>query len=159
MKTIPQGSIRRFLMAASLALAVPLSALAFGGHGGMGGMGGDRLPPQLKALDLSEAQRDKVFEIMHAQAPQMRERAKALHKAEGELRSLTASADYSDAKARMLADAAARAMAEMTLARVKTERQVYELLTPEQRKQYAEAKPHERRHGMGPGRGGPAPQR
>ena len=163
MKTTPNTNIKRFLIAASVALAIPLSAAAFGGHGGHDGcgmeahggpghhmMGGNMMPPHLRALSLTEAQQDKVFEIMHAQAPVMRDKAKALRKAESDLRALTSAADYSEAKARGLADEAAKAMSEMTLARAKADRQVFEVLTPEQRKQLAEAKPMERRRGDGP---------
>lgn len=149
------SSIRRFLLAAGMATAVPLSAAAWQGHvggpgacgGGMPGgpgkqvMWGDMLPPYLHGLNLSEAQRDKVFAIMHAQAPAIRDKAKAVHKAEDDLRTLVAAPDYSAAKARALADSAAKAMAEMTLARTQVDRQVFELLTPEQRKQVAERKP------------------
>mgnify|MGYP003476963651 FL=1 len=153
MKAISQGNIKRFIVAAGVALAVPLTAVAFqghpvghhgcggfAGHGGPGMMGGEMMPPHLRGLNLTEAQRDKIFEIMHAQAPAMRDKAKALRKAEDDLRALTAAADYSDAKARSLADAGAKAMSEMTLARAKAERQVFEVLTPEQRKQLAEMK-------------------
>ena len=153
MKAISQGNIKRFLVAAGVALAVPLTAVAFQGHpgghhgcggfaahGGPGTMGGEMMPPHLRGLNLTEAQRDKIFEIMHAQAPAMRDKAKALRKAEDDLRALTAAADYSDAKAKSLADAGAKAMSEMTLARAKAERQVFEVLTPEQRKQLAEMK-------------------
>ena len=161
MKTVSHGTIKRFLAAAGVALAVPLTAAAFqgphGGHRGCGdfaahggpGMGGGMMPPHLHGLNLTEAQRDKVFEIMHAQAPAMREKGKAVFKAEADLRALTVSPDYSDAKARSLADAAAKAMAEMTLARAKAERQVFEVLTPEQRKQLAEMKPSDGPRGMG----------
>ena len=139
------GNIKRFLVAASVALAIPLSAAAFqgghdgrhgcgsfGGHGGPG-MGGEQMMPHLRGLNLSDAQRDK---------------AKAVRKAENDLRALTAADDFNDAKARALADTAAKAMSEMTLARAKAERQVFEVLTPEQRKQMAEMKA-----AGGPGRG------
>lgn len=154
------GNIKRFLVAASVALAIPLSSAAFqgghdghpgcgsfGGHGGPG-MGGEQMMPHLRGLNLSEAQRDKVFEIMHAQAPVMRDKAKAVRKAENDLRALTAADDFNEAKARALADTAAKAMSEMTLARAKAERQVFEVLTPEQRKQMAEMNA-----AGGPGRG------
>ncbi|MDP3538466.1 MAG: Spy/CpxP family protein refolding chaperone [Azonexus sp.] len=158
MKTTPNTHIKRFLIAASVALAIPLSAAAFGGHhAGQGGcgmeahggaghhmMGGNMMVPHLRGLNLTEAQQDKVFEIMHAQAPVMRDKAKALRKAESDLRALTSAADYSEAKARGLADEAAKAMSEMTLARAKADRQVFEVLTPEQRKQMSEMKPTER---------------
>jgi protein CpxP len=167
MKISSTSNIERFLIAASVALVVPLSAAAFNGQSGshrdcgsaeaLGGpgrpaKGGEMLAPHLRGLKLSEAQRDKVFEIMHAQAPVMRDKAKALHKVEDDLRGLTAAPDYSEARARSLADAAAKAMAEMTLARAKTDRQVFEVLTPEQRKQLAERKPGDespRRRGEG----------
>ena len=105
MKAISQGNIKRFLVAAGVALAVPLTAVAFqghpgghhgcgdfAGHGGPGMMGGEMLPPHLRGLNLTEAQRDKIFEIMHAQAPVMRDKAKALRKAETDLHALTANA-------------------------------------------------------------------
>ena len=157
--------VKRFLVAASVALAVPLTASAFGPHGGhaghAGGHGacagaasfGDALPHHLRALKLSEAQRDRIFDIMHAQAPALRDKAKALRQAEGELRALAASPDYNDAQAKVLADRAAAAMSEMTLARIQAERQVNDVLTPEQRKQLADIKPR----GPRAPRGGQAP--
>jgi Spy/CpxP family protein refolding chaperone len=160
--------VERFLIAAGVALAVPLTAVAFGGpHGGPNscggaemsgkagprGMGGERMPPYLRALSLSEAQRDKVFAIMHAQVPAMRDKAKVVQRAEADLRGLALAPDYSEARARALADASAKAMAEMVLARVATDRQVLEVLTPEQRKQVAEMKPErEASRGDGPRR-------
>lgn len=172
MKTVSHGNIKHFLAAAAIALALPLTASAFqgphGGHRGCGdfaahggpgmGMGGGMMPPHLRGLDLTEAQRDKVFEIMHAQAPVMREKGKAVFKAQADLRGLAASPDYSEAKARSLADAAAKAMSEMTLARAQAERQVFEVLTPEQRKQLAEMKPADMpRRGRGMGGDGRMP--
>lgn len=154
MNTTQNSNIKRFLIVASVALAIPLSAAAFGGHGGKGGcgmdaqggaghqmMGGNSLPPHLRGLNLTDAQQDKVFEIMHVQAPLMRDKAKALHTAESDLRTLAAAPDFSEAKAAALADRAAKALSEMSLARAKADRQVYELLTLEQRKQLAESKP------------------
>lgn len=159
MKDSTNSNIKRFLVAASVALAIPLSAAAFGGHhggqhGGHDSCGpmshkgigfpmaeGGMLPPHLRPLNLTEGQQDKVFEIIHSQAPLMREKAKALRKAESDLRALSAAPEYSEAKARSLADATAKVMSEMTMARAKTERQIFEVLTPEQRKQLAELKP------------------
>lgn len=144
MNTIPKQHIKHFLMAASVALAVPLSAFAHGGDNGSCGMemgmGGGGMH-QLHALNLTEAQRDKVFDIMHTRAPAMHDKMKAVRKANEDLRGLTNSPDYSDAKAKELTDAAAKAMADMALLRVQSEHRVYEVLTPEQRKQLAETKP------------------
>jgi len=152
MTTVHHRNIKRFLVAASVALAIPLGAAAVqgeaGGHPGCGhfagrggpGTGGEMMLPHLRGLNLSEAQRDKIFEITHAQAPLMRDKAKAVRKAEDDLRTLAAADDYSDAKARALADTAAKAISELSLARARAERQVFEALTPEQRKQLADMK-------------------
>ena len=48
------------------------------------------------------------------------------------------SADYSEAKAKALVDGIVRAQGELQLARVRLERQAYEVLTPEQRRQLAD---------------------
>lgn len=149
--------LRPHFLGAALALTLPFAALA--DHGGPGSCGGPGLhgdgpgmmhgghpgmmPPQLRGLNLTDAQRDKIFEIMHAQMPQMREQAKATAQAADALRKLAASPDYDEAKARAAADALGKASADMALARAATERKVYEVLTPEQRKQMAEMKPGE----------------
>jgi len=98
-------------------------------------------PHYLRGLNLTEAQRDKVFGVMHAQAPGMREKAKVHLAAEEALRQLTAAPDYSEVKAWALADTLGKSVAEMALARTKTDRQIFDLLTAEQRKQLAEMKP------------------
>lgn len=169
MKLPSRNHLKRFLIAAGVALAIPLSAVAIQGrmHQGSCGdlavhehpaRGGERMPPYLRGLNLSEAQRDKVFAILHAQAPAMRDKAKAMHRAEADLRGLVMSPDFSEITARSLADASGKAMAEMTLARIATDRQVLEVLTSEQRKQMAEMRPErEAVQGDGPraGEGGP----
>ena len=107
------------------------------GHGSMdGGFAfgdGGPLPQHLRALHLSEAQQDKIFAIMHAAAPQAREHAKALRKAHRDLHELVTSAKYDDARAKALTDTLAKAVADGALLHVRTHRQVYEVLTPEQR--------------------------
>ncbi len=97
-------------------------------------------PDYLRGLNLTEAQRDKVFEVMHAQAPGMREKAKAHLAAEEALRHLTAAPDYSEATALALADTLGNSLVEMALVRAKADRQIFDLLTAEQRKQLAEMK-------------------
>jgi periplasmic protein CpxP/Spy len=168
----PKLSWKRYLLAAGISLAVPLVALAVSQRavacGFAGGMEGGRMPPYLHALNLSEAQRDKVFDIMHAQAPAMRDKGKAARNAEEALRKLVLSPEYTEPKARELAESAAKATADMALARVKAERQVYDVLTAEQRKTLAEMKQPgeppmvgwgEGHHGNGPGGMPPPPAR
>ena len=137
----PKLNLRRFLIAAAISLVVPLAALAVSQRAGACGFGpgmeGGRMPRYLHSLNLSEAQRDRVFEIFHGQAPAMREKVKAARNAEESLRKLVLSTEYTEPKARALSDGAARAMADLSLARAKAERQIYEVLTAEQRSQLA----------------------
>ena len=128
-----------------------------GMHAGMGGMGGmDGGMRMLRGLNLTEAQRDQVFSLMHKQAPAARESGKAIQKARQELRTLAMSAQYDDARAKTLADSIAAATAQMALTRARTGQEIYKLLTPEQRKQADDmrARADQRRamggHGAGP---------
>jgi len=98
----------------------------------------------LHRLDLSEAQQDKIFDIMHAQALAMRDQMKSLRKSEKELQALKATPDFSEAKARQLVDQIAKQRADMEMSRLQAERKVMDILTPEQRKQLAEKKPAKR---------------
>ena len=107
-------------------------------HEGMAMMRG------LHRLDLSEAQQDKIFDIMHAQAPAMREQMKQLRKAEDELRELRTSADFNERKAKQLIERIANQRAEHELARLQAERKVMDVLTPEQRQKLSEMRPAKR---------------
>lgn len=140
-----------FMLASSVALGLPLAAgarpMMDGPEGcaspmqmmGERGMpGGNHLPPFLHDLKLSDAQRDKIFDLMHAQAPAMREQAKAMRKSQMELRQLGLSDGYSEAKAKALAESNAQAMARMGQLQASTSHQVYLLLTPEQRRRMEE---------------------
>jgi protein CpxP len=100
-----------------------------------------RRPMFLHGVVLDEAQQDKVFAIVHAQEPQMREQGKAARHAHEALRSMATTGQFDDAKAAALAQAGAKAMAAMALQRARTDAQIYALLSPEQRRQAAEHGP------------------
>lgn len=108
-------------------------------HHGMGKPGGHydghHGANVLRGVKLTEAQENKAFNIRHAAAPAFHERMLALRKAHEELRAMSVSANYDEAAARKLADRIGATTAELTLLRLKTDRQIYDLLTPEQRKQ------------------------
>lgn len=106
---------------------------------GAGPEAGTPMLPQLSGLDLTEAQRDKVFAVLHAQAPLVREKVKAARRAHDDLRQLVRSTDYDPAKARQLVDAGARAQADLALLRADAEHEIYMALTAEQRRRLAEA--------------------
>jgi protein CpxP len=97
------------------------------GHGGG--------PMSLRGVVLDEAQQDKVFAIVHAQEPQMREQEKAARHAHEALRAMVTSGQFDEAKASALAQAGAKAMAATALQRARTDAQINALLTPEQRRQ------------------------
>jgi len=109
-------------------------------HGGMppfgppGMAGGVGRPLFLRSVALSEAQEDKVFAILHAEKPYLRDQGKAAAKANEALREMAGADKYDDAKAASLAQAAATAMANISLQRVRTEQKLLAVLTPEQRK-------------------------
>ncbi len=148
--------IRKHILAplaivASVAVAIPIAAQAMGSgncdgpaHRMMmpGEMGpfdrGMSLPPFIHDLQLTEAQRDQIFKIMHDQAPVLREKAKEAQKAHIELRALTFSPNYDEAKARTLAERGAQALAAMAQMRAASLNQIYQLLSPEQRKKAEE---------------------
>jgi len=109
--------------------------------GGPRGAEGQPLPPFLHGVVLSEAQQDKVFQIMYALVPQMRQLHKAGEKAHEGLQQLASAAQFDEAKAKTLAEAEARAFAEMSLLRARSEQQIRALLTPEQRKAAEARKP------------------
>jgi protein CpxP len=105
-----------------------------GGHGPRHGVKGPGLP-FLRGIDLTEAQEDRLFAILHAQAPQLREQDKIEDKAHEALRSMLDAGDFNEAKASGHAKALGQAIAARELLRVRTAGQVMALLTPEQRAQ------------------------
>ena len=100
------------------------------GHGG-GLMG----PKMLSGLNLSEAQRDRVFTIMHAQAPAMREQAKQVRQARQDLQTLSLSGEMDESRLRAAAQRASQAMADLAVLRARTHNEVFKVLTPEQQSQ------------------------
>jgi Spy/CpxP family protein refolding chaperone len=104
-----------------------------GDHQGM--MGGDHLPPFLRGLELTEAQRDKIFELHHAIAPRQRELFKAVKSSREALHNLAHGDNFDAKQARQLADNHAKAVAELALLHAETGAKIRALLTPEQRKQ------------------------
>jgi Spy/CpxP family protein refolding chaperone len=101
---------------------------------GPGPLGFGAVPPYLRGIELTEAQQDRIFTIVHGQVPYLREQMKARIKAERALAELHGAANFDDAAATRLAQAAAQAEANVTLAQLRTEQKVLAVLTGEQRK-------------------------
>jgi periplasmic protein CpxP/Spy len=98
----------------------------------------------LHGIDLTDAQKDQIFELKHAEVPKMRAHMKARHQLKQELMQL--SDNYSETKAKTIADKLATIERDSVLARVHHQQQVLNLLTPEQRKQVAENKEKFKQH-------------
>lgn len=96
--------------------------------------------PFLRGIELNEAQQDKIFELMHRQAPLLRDQAKAARRAEEELHRLASAEPFSAEKSRTLAQAYGKAQAEMALLRAETEAKVRAILSPAQRQQLQECR-------------------
>jgi Spy/CpxP family protein refolding chaperone len=143
--------LARFSIASVMALALAGAAFAqpmerpgpMPMRSGHGGMHGDRL----RHLGLTEAQRDQIFKIRHDQAPQMREHMKAVRRAHEELRQAAKATPFDRDRARQLADAEAKAIAQIAFMRVETMSRVRAVLTDAQRAKL-DAGP-EGRHGRG----------
>lgn len=120
----------------------------FGFGAGMGpGLGAP--PPFLHGLHLTDEQQDKVFAIVYAAAPALREQSKTLHKAHEALHELNQSDQYDESRVKSLAEAAAKAESQMTVLRMRTEHEIFALLTPEQKKQLEEHRQKAHEHDGG----------
>ena len=122
------------------------------GHGGPG-FGPHHGPHGsffLAGLDLTDAQREQIWKLHYADEPAMHQNFETLMKSRKALHELTLSADYSDAKAQQLVQQQTQAQANLELSRIKTQRAVYALLTPDQQ-QKVQARINERAEHKGPG--------
>lgn len=104
-----------------------------GMHGGMMKHAGTRLHRMLAKLDLSDAQRDQVFNIVYKQIPELRAKKIALRKGRLALREASQSDNYDTQRIRELADAQAKTLSELMVMRAETFHKVSAVLTPEQR--------------------------
>lgn len=91
--------------------------------------------PFLRELKLSEAQDDRIFALLHAQVPLVREQERNARKAVDALRELTVSGGFDAAKASELVARHTQAVGALLLQRAETDAAVLAVLTPEQRRQ------------------------
>lgn len=126
----------------------PYMGLGPGPGPGMGpGFGAP--PPFLAGLHLTDEQQDKVFAIVYAAEPAIHEQTKALRKAHEALHDLNEADQFDESKAKSLAEAAAKAESLLTVLRMRTEHQIFALLTPDQKKQLEEHRQKAHEHDGG----------
>ncbi len=161
-----KATIKSILAISTLAIALPFATLSHADHGdkdggkhcnkhqagqhhkggmdkdGMGRshMGNAGAAHHFKALNLTQDQQDKIFAIMHEQAPMMYETRKQERAAQESLNALAKADVYDDAKAQQLSEQLAQLEKNKTLSRVRTEAKVTAVLTPEQRVKAREMK-------------------
>ena len=136
-------SISRFLAVSTLALALPLSAFAYGQGGDMNGRGNHGRSgaemhqhqgmPDLRGIDLTSAQvsqlsalRDEQRKAFTDKSPAMREQHEALHK-------LVMSDAYTPAAAAEIIAKITAAQSDMAKLHAEQANKIYKILTPEQR--------------------------
>jgi protein CpxP len=104
------------------------------GRGGPGGPGGI-LGPAFQRLDLTDAQRSRIKEIVDSHRNDLRalgDKAMAAHQA---LDDATASDSFDEATVRMKAAEVGAVDADMAVMRARVYNEVYQILTPDQQKQ------------------------
>ena len=94
-------------------------------------------PHWLHGIELDEAQQDKVFTILHEVAVAQRKAQRTAEQTHRQLAHLGMATDYAESNARKLSDQHAQAIAELTMLRIRTEKRILEVLTPEQRRDAA----------------------
>ncbi|MGO3743502.1 Spy/CpxP family protein refolding chaperone [Kerstersia sp.] len=147
--------------------AAPLQERSYGPHPDMmmrhGDMNGTSAGPgwghHFERLDLSEAQRDQLFNIRHQAEPALHESRKALRQASRELRDLGRAKKLDTDALKRASDALGNAVAEEARLRVQRDNALYHVLTPEQRAQLAERRQENRRGMHQPGARGSVQQR
>jgi len=93
------------------------------------------VPPFLRGLDLSEAQQDRVFAILHAEVPKQRELDKAERRAGEALRDLAHAPALDQTRAAASAQALGQAIADQEMLHLQTSAELMAVLTPPQRAQ------------------------
>lgn len=115
----------------------------------------DGMRHMLRGLDLTEAQRDQIFELHHAAAPAMRDAHKAVRAARQKLREYAREGNVEKAKLQEYAGELGQAIANMTVLRIEGRAAVMSVLTPEQMTKVRERMEKRGMHGKGgQGKGG-----
>lgn len=110
--------------------------------------GAARADAGMRALQLTEAQRDQIFKIRHDQAQAVYDQRKAERAAATKLRELSSAGTFDEAQAQSLAQELGKAQAQLALLRAQEHAKFLAVLTPEQREKLAELRERGPRGGM-----------
>lgn len=92
-------------------------------------------------IGLSDAQQKKITELMKAQSGNICEKEKAVHETMHALYQLASSEPFDEAKAKALAEAHGKAVAEVAYLHAESQSRIWAVLTKEQRKLLEEKRP------------------
>ena len=108
---------------------------------------GDHVPPFLRGLNLTQEQRDKIFDITYAQIPTLRKTGEQMRDLRRQVMDMTLSDKYDAAKLKQLVEQQSQLQAKMQIAMADSRHQIYQVLTADQRKQLAERQQRGPRNG------------
>lgn len=100
-------------------------------------------PAWLRGIELDDKQQDRIFEILHEVAPAQRKAQRNAETTHRRLQHAGMASDYSEAETRKLSDQHAQAIDELTMLRVRTEKRILDVLTPNQKRDAAHQAAHE----------------
>ncbi len=156
-------TIKKLLAISTLAIALPFASLSHADagkhcerHSGKAGhhasMNQNGIPPHFRALNLTQDQQDKIFAIMHEQAPAKYAQRNQQHETHEAIRLLGQADTFDQAKAQQLTDQLGQLEKEKAMNRLQTQAKINALLTPEQRQKAREFKMEHGKQGMGKAR-------
>lgn len=122
----------------SCSQSASMGGMPFGGQMG-------KVFRMMESLDLDQAQRDEVWNILDEKRSLMRTHMKSLFEGRQQLRAL-ANGEYDEARVSELADDQGKTIASLIVLRTETRSQIYSILTPDQQSKLSEKLSGNRNH-------------
>jgi periplasmic protein CpxP/Spy len=129
------NSAKLNLLAAVFTVAL-FGTSAVAQEGPRGGFGG--AARELRGLDLSDAQKAQVKQIMAAERPTLKPLVQQEMQSRQQMTALVRGGSFEEAKAQPIAAQEAQVHSQIAVERAKIEAQIYQLLTPQQKSKLAE---------------------
>lgn len=123
------------LMTAALAVSQTVTRAHYHGHGMHGGR---MMGFPAHALNLTDAQKTQMKELMTKEKPTLSPLFKQMAGTQNQLRQLAMSDNFDEGKARELAAQQTQTMTELAVQKARVQSELYKLLTPEQKTKLAE---------------------
>lgn len=104
-------------------------------------------------INLTDKQKDQLFQLMHDAEPGFYQKMKALRQSRDNLHQAASMANYNPAQVRKLAEQEAQQRAELDVMHIELRHKMFGLLTPEQQKQVLDQEKRHEQWGHGPNQG------